>query len=40
MKSDYGFGVRLHGPFATPLRVEVARSPEGSRLVVSTTPIF
>ena len=40
LKSDYGFGVRLHGPFATPLRVEVARSPEGSRLVVSTTPIF
>jgi surface antigen Omp85-like protein len=40
MKSDYGFGVRLHGPFTTPLRVEVARSPEGSRLVVSTTPIF
>ena len=40
MKSDYGFGVRLHGPFATPLRIEVARSPEGSRLVVSTSPIF
>jgi hypothetical protein len=40
MKSDYGVGVRFHGPFATPLRVEVARSPEGSRLVVSTSPIF
>jgi hypothetical protein len=40
MKSDYGFGVRFHGPFTTPLRVEVARSPEGTRLVVATSPIF
>ena len=40
LKSDYGFGVRFHGPFATPLRVEVARSPEGLRLVVATHPIF
>ena len=29
LKSDYGFGVRFHGPFATPLRIEVAKSPEG-----------
>ena len=40
LKSDYGFGFRLHGPFATPLRIEVARSPEGSRLIVSTHAIF
>jgi len=40
LKHDYGFGVRLHGPFATPLRIEVARSTEGTRLVLSTTPIF
>jgi hypothetical protein len=40
LKSDYGFGVRFHGPFATPLRIEVARSPEGTRLVFSTQPIF
>jgi hypothetical protein len=39
-KSDYGFGVRLHGPFATPLRIEVAKSPEGLRLIVATHPIF
>ncbi len=32
LKSDYGFGVRFHGPVATPLRIEVARSPEGSGL--------
>jgi hypothetical protein len=40
LKSDYGFGVRFHGPFATPLRFDVARSPEGTRLIVSTSPIF
>jgi outer membrane protein assembly factor BamA len=40
LKSDYGFGVRFHGPFATPLRIEVARSPEGTKLVFATTPIF
>jgi hypothetical protein len=40
LKSDYGFGVRFHGPFATPFRVEIARSPEGTRLVFATTPIF
>jgi len=40
LKSDYGFGFRLHGPFTTPLRIEVAKSPEGLRLVVATHPIF
>jgi hypothetical protein len=40
LKSDYGFGFRLHGPFATPLRIEVARSPEGTRLIVATHAIF
>jgi hypothetical protein len=40
LKSDYGFGVRLHGPFTTPLRIEVAKSPEGLRLIVATHPIF
>jgi hypothetical protein len=40
LKSDYGFGVRLHGPISTPLRIEVARSSEGMRLIVSTTPMF
>jgi hypothetical protein len=40
MKSDYGFGVRFHGPFVTPLRVEVARSSEGLRLIFATTPVF
>ena len=41
LQSDYGFGVRFHGPFVTPLRVEVARSSEeGLRLIVATAPIF
>jgi len=40
LKSDYGFGVRFHGPLATPLRIEVSRSPEGTRIVFATTPIF
>lgn len=40
LKSDYGFGVRFHGPFTTAFRVEVARSREGTRLVVSTSPVF
>jgi hypothetical protein len=30
LKDDYGFGLRFHGPFATPLRVELAHSRESS----------
>ena len=40
LKSDYGFGVRFHGPFATPLRVELARSREGLSLVFSSSASF
>jgi hypothetical protein len=40
LKSDYGFGLRFHGPVSTPLRVEVARSPEGLALIFSTGAIF
>jgi hypothetical protein len=40
LKSDYGFGLRFHGPFATPLRVELARSTEGLRLVIATSAAF
>ena len=40
MKRDFGMGVRFHGPFSTPVRVDVARSPEGTRLVLSSSPIF
>jgi hypothetical protein len=40
LQHDYGFGVRFHGPISTPLRIEVAHSHEGLRLVFATSPIF
>jgi hypothetical protein len=40
LKSDYGLGFRFHGPLATPLRIELARSREGLAFIVATTPIF
>jgi surface antigen Omp85-like protein len=40
LKSDYGLGVRFHAPFATVLRVDVARSNEGTRLVFAASPVF
>jgi hypothetical protein len=30
LKHDYGFGLRFHGPLATPLRVEISRSRESN----------
>jgi hypothetical protein len=40
LTTDYGFGVRFHTPFATALRIDVARSREGTRLVFGTSPVF
>jgi len=40
LDSDYGFGVRFHGPFDTPLRVDIARSSEGTRLVMAAHAMF
>jgi outer membrane translocation and assembly module TamA len=40
LKSDYGVGVRFHGPFATPLRVELARSSEGTSFIFSSSAVF
>jgi hypothetical protein len=40
LKNDYGFGVRFHAPLATVLRVDVARSTEGTRLVFAASPSF
>jgi len=40
LKTDYGFGVRFHAPFATILRVDVARSREGTVLVFAASPVF
>jgi surface antigen Omp85-like protein len=40
LKSDYGAGVRFHGPFTTPLRVDLAKSSEKWNLVFSTSAVF
>jgi Omp85 superfamily domain len=40
LKSDYGLGFRLHGPLATPLRIELAKSNEGLALVFSAKAAF
>jgi hypothetical protein len=37
---DYGVGVRFHGPFSTFFRVDLARSPEGLRLVLASSAPF
>jgi hypothetical protein len=40
MKSNVGIGVRFHGPFATPLRVELAHGSEGPHLVFAASAAF
>jgi hypothetical protein len=40
LKSDYGFGVRFHGPLSTPLRIELARGNEGTALIFSASASF
>jgi hypothetical protein len=40
MKDDFGVGVRFHGPFDTPLRVELAKSREGLAFVFSSSAVF
>ena len=40
LKTDYGFGARFHTPFSTALRIDVARSDEGTRLVFAMSPVF
>ena len=40
MKDDFGFGLRFHGPFFTPLRVELAKSREGLNFVFSSSAAF
>jgi hypothetical protein len=40
MAHDFGFGVRFHGPFSTPLRVEVAKSREELIFVFTTSAVF
>ena len=40
LKKDYGIGFRLHGPAATPLRIELAKSNEGLVIVFSAHAAF
>lgn len=40
LKDDFGVGLRFHGPFATPVRIELARSREGLGFVFSSSAAF
>jgi len=40
MKSNWGIGVRFHGPTATPLRVEIARGSDGWKYIFSSGAAF
>ena len=40
LKSNYGIGFRLHGPFVTPVRIELARGNEGIALVFAASAAF
>ena len=40
LKSDFGIGFRFHGPAATPLRVEFAKSNEGLAVIFSAKAAF
>jgi hypothetical protein len=40
LKSDWGVGTRFHGPFSTPLRIEIAKSREGLSLIFASSASF
>ncbi len=40
MKSNWGIGVRFHGPTSTPIRLEMARGSDGWHLVISSSAAF
>jgi outer membrane translocation and assembly module TamA len=40
LKTNWGLGVRFHGPTSTPLRIEIARGTEGFHLVFSSGAAF
>jgi outer membrane translocation and assembly module TamA len=40
LKSDVGIGIRFHGLFVTPLRVDVAVGNEGWKLVISGSAVY
>jgi len=39
LKSSFGGGIRLHGPQTSGLRIEVAKSSEGMRILFAFTPV-
>jgi len=38
--SDWGVGIRFHGPVSTPLRIDVARGREGIHIVFGGSAAF
>jgi outer membrane protein assembly factor BamA len=40
LKDDFGIEFRFHGPFNTPLRMGLARSPEGTEFIFSSSAAF
>jgi hypothetical protein len=40
LHNDFGFGVRFHGPFATPLRVELAHGKDGLSFIFASSASF
>jgi Omp85 superfamily domain len=40
LKDDFGLGFRMHGPMATPLRIEFAKSKEGLVIVFGSSAVF
>jgi outer membrane protein assembly factor BamA len=40
LHNDFGFGVRFHGPFTTPLRVEIAKGKEGLSFIFASSASF
>jgi hypothetical protein len=40
LKSNFGLGVRFHGPLTTPLRIELAKGSEGFNIVFGSSASF
>ncbi len=40
LKSDFGVGVRIHGPMSTPVRIEFAHGSEGFNIVFGSSSAF
>jgi len=40
LETDVGFGVRFHGPTATPLRIDIAKGRDGLKVVFGSSHVF